>query len=93
MRARSSSVFQIGTRTTWIGASRGGKLTPLSSPCAMTRAPTRRVDTPQEVDQTCSHVPSLVWNFTSNALAKFCPRLWEVPACSALPSCMSASMQ
>ena len=29
----------------------------------------------------------------SNALAKFWPRSWLVPHCSALPSCISASMQ
>jgi hypothetical protein len=29
----------------------------------------------------------------SNALEKFCPRSCDVPACSAFPSCISASMQ
>ena len=35
----------------------------------------------------------LFWNLTSNALPKFCPRSWLVPAWSALPSCIIASMQ
>ena len=52
MRDFSSSLFQIGTITTCTGAKRGGKLTPLSSPWAMTRAPISRVLTPHEVDQT-----------------------------------------
>ena len=93
MRCFSSSLFQIGTMTTCSGARRGGKLTPLSSPWAITRAPIRRVLTPHDVDQTCSQVPSLVWYLTSNAFAKFCPRLWDVPPCSAFLSCISASMQ
>ena len=58
----------------------------------MISAPTRRVDTPQEVAQTWSRPPSLVWKVTSKALAKFCPRLCEVPACSALRSCIMPSM-
>ena len=35
---------------------------------------------------------SFVWNVTSKAFAKFCPRKWEVPDCRALPSCIIASM-
>ena len=56
-------------------------------------APTRRVETPQDVAQACCQVPASFWNLTSNALAKFCPRKWLVPACSALLSCIIASMQ
>ena len=52
----------------------------------------RRVETPQLVCQTYSCLPSLLWNFTSKALPKFWPRSCEVPACSALPSCIMASM-
>ena len=59
----------------------------------MIRAPTRRVETPQEVAQTYSSLFSRLRNFTSKALAKFCPRKWEVPACKAFPSCISPSMQ
>ena len=58
----------------------------------MTSAPTRRVETPQLVAQTYSCSLSLFWKVQSNALAKFCPRKWLVPAWSALPSCISASM-
>ncbi len=58
----------------------------------MMSAPIRRVDTPQEVAHTCSNLPSLLVNCTSNALAKFCPRKCDVPACNALPSCINASM-
>ena len=71
MRAFCSSLFQIGTMTTWVGARRGGKLTPLSSACDMTTAPTRRVETPHEVCQQYSQSPVAVWYFTSNGLAKF----------------------
>ena len=59
----------------------------------MIRAPMRRVLTPQLVAQTCSRLPSASWNLTSKAFAKFWPRSWLVPACSALPSCIIASME
>ena len=78
--------------TTWIGASRGGSTRPWSSQCVMIRPPISRVDTPQLVAQAYSSLPSWFWNFTSNALAKFWPRKWLVPACSALRSCIIASM-
>ena len=51
----------------------------------MTSAPMRRVLTPQDVAHTSSRVPSLVWKSTSKARAKFCPRKWLVPLCSAHP--------
>ena len=41
----------IGTTTTWMGATAGGRMRPSSSPWVMMIAPTRRVETPQ-----------LVWN-------------------------------
>ena len=59
----------------------------------MMSPPTSRVETPHDVCQTCSSSPALFWNFTSKALPKFWPRSWLVPACSALPSCIIASMQ
>ena len=58
----------------------------------MISPPISRVETPQLVAQACSRLPSSVVNSTSNALAKFWPRKWLVPACSALPSCIIASM-
>ena len=58
----------------------------------MIRAPIKRVDTPHEVAHTYSSFPSALVNCTSKALAKFCPRKWEVPACKAFPSCISASI-
>ena len=58
----------------------------------MIRAPIRRVLTPQEVAQTYSILPSLLVNWTSKDLAKFCPRKWDVPAWRALPSCIIASI-
>ena len=59
----------------------------------MMSPPMSRVVTPQLVCQTYSSWPSLFWNFTSKALPKFWPRSWLVPACSAWPSCIMASMQ
>ena len=49
--ARSASLRQIGTMTTWCGASRGGSIRPWSSPWAMMMAPTMRVLRPQLVVQ------------------------------------------
>ncbi len=48
---------------------------------------------PHDVPQTCWSDLSRAWNLMSKALAKFWPRLCEVPACRALPSCISASME
>ena len=59
----------------------------------MMSPPMSRVETPHDVCQTYSSSPRSFWNFTSNALPKFWPRSWLVPAWSALPSCMNASMQ
>ena len=47
---------------------------------------------PRRVQTYCT-VLSRAWNLMSNALAKFCPRLCDVPACSARPSRISASME
>ena len=77
--------------TTSIGASRGGQTSPLSSECVITKPPTMRVDTPHDVFHANAVSPFSSWNLRSNALAKFCPRLCEVPACSALLSCIIAS--
>mmetsp|Transcript_9139 Transcript_9139/g.26677 ORF Transcript_9139/g.26677 Transcript_9139/m.26677 type:complete len:309 (+) Transcript_9139:454-1380(+) len=92
--AAASSVpgLPTGTMTTCVGATFGGSTRPLSSACVMTSAPMSRVLTPQLVAQTISRLPSLFWNCTSKALAKFWPRKCEVPLCSAQPFCMSASM-
>ena len=57
-----------------MGASFGGRTSPASSECVMIKAPIKRVDTPHEVAQTNSCLPSRVANFTSNARAKFWPR-------------------
>ena len=65
------AAFMIGTTTTWNCAKRGGTTKPRSSECAMISAPTSRVETPHEVAHTYSSVLSRVWNWTSNALAKF----------------------
>ena len=71
---------------------RWGRTRPLSSEWLMMSAPIRRVDTPHEVAHTSSCWPSLLVKVTSKALAKFCPRKCDVPLCSALPSCIRASM-
>ena len=57
----------------------------------MTSPPIIRVETPQLVLHTYSDEPLSDWNLTSKALAKFCPRLCDVPAWSALLSCIIAS--
>src|SRR5438105_3193104 len=77
--------------TTCPGASLGGHTRPLSPECVITRPPIIRVETPQDVFHTYSRPPAAVWYCTVNALAKFCPRLCDVPAWSALLSCISAS--
>ena len=59
----------------------------------MITPPIRRVETPQDVVHACCSVLSRPWNWISNALAKFCPRSWDVPACSARPSPISASIE
>ena len=79
--------------TTCHGATLGGRIRPLSSPCVMITAPTSRVVTPQDVVHTYCSVLSRPWNWMSNALAKFCPRLCDVPAWSARPSPISASIE
>ena len=83
----------MGTMTTSMGASFGGRTKPWSSLWVMMRAPIKRVLTPHEVAHTCDLPPSLSAKVTSKALAKFWPKKWDVPACKALPSCISASMQ
>jgi hypothetical protein len=90
-RVRSSSVRQMGTITTSVGARSGGMRSPVSSPCVITSPPIMRVDTPQLVFHAKSSPPSAVWNFSSKARAKFCPRLCDVPAWSARLSCIMAS--
>ena len=72
---------------------RGGRISPLSSPWVMITPPISRVDTPHDVVQACCTVLSRPWNWMPNALAKFCPRLCDVPACSARPSPISASIE
>lgn len=58
-------------------------MTARAAPCVMMMPPTMRVLTPQELWYTycCSWFSSR--NCVPNALAKFCPRLWLVPACHA----------
>ena len=82
----------MGTMTTWMGATRGGSTSPASSPCVITSPPIMRVETPHEVFQANSSPPPSAANFRLNCFAKFCPRLCDVPACSALLSCISASV-
>ena len=79
--------------TTWYGAMRGGRIKPLSSPCVMITPPMSLVDTPHDVVHACCTALSRPWNWISNALAKFWPRLCDVPACSARPSPISASIE
>ena len=83
----------MGTSATCTGAILGGSTRPLSSEWLMISPPMSRVLTPQLVCQTYSSSLFLFWNLTSKALPKFCPRSWLVPACSAYPFCIIASMQ
>ena len=70
-RSRPSSSRQMGTITALRWATLGGITRPASSLWLMINAPISRVLTPQLVAHTNSSVPSLVWYFTSKALAKF----------------------
>ena len=70
----------------------GGITRPSLSPCTMMMAPIRRVVMPQEVWWTYFKVLSLSANWMPKALAKPSPKLWLVPDCRALPSCIRASM-
>ena len=72
---------------------RGGSISPLSSPWVMTTPPMSRVVIPQDVCHPYCNVLSRPWNVMSKTLAKFWPRLWDVPACRALPSPISASTE
>ena len=78
--------------TAWTGASRGGRISPWSSPWVMIMAPMKRMLNPQEVVQTYCWVLFSSRNWILKALAKFCPRKCDVPACRALPSCIKASI-
>jgi hypothetical protein len=66
---------------------------PSSSAWVMIIEPTRRVDTPHDVVHACCSTPLSSRNWMPEAFAKFWPRKCEVPACSALRSCIIASMQ
>ena len=72
---------------------RGGKTSPLSSPCIMMTPPISRVVMPHDVPQMCCSDLSRAWNWMPNAFAKFWPRLCDVAACSARPSPISASIE
>lgn len=56
-----------------VGAMAGGSTSPASSECDITRAPSSRVLTPQEVAQTCVAELSAPWKVTSNAWAQYTP--------------------
>ena len=58
----------------------------------MMTPPIRRVETPQLVVLQSVSVPASSWNLIFCASAKCVPRKCDVPACSALPSCIIASM-
>ena len=99
-RLYSSSAFSatpglwvaIGTMTTWIGATAGGSTRPLLSPWVMMMAPMMRLDMPQDVWNGYWKLLSRAVYLISNARENPSPKKWLVPLCSALPSCMSASM-
>ena len=72
---------------------RGGRIRPLSSPCVMITPPIRRVVMPQDVCQAYCSDLSRAWNLMSNTFEKFWPSMCDVPACSARPSPISASIE
>ena len=73
-------------------ATAGGNTKPLSSPWVMMIAPMIRVDIPHEVSNGYCRVLSRPVYCTLNAREKPSPKKWLVPLCSALPSCIIASM-
>jgi hypothetical protein len=83
----------IGTITTWYGRDARRQ----DQPAVVA------VRHDDAADQPRGHAPrrrphvlhdlSRAWNWMSNAFAKFCPRLCDVPACSARPSPISASIE
>mmetsp|Transcript_25646 Transcript_25646/g.61787 ORF Transcript_25646/g.61787 Transcript_25646/m.61787 type:complete len:331 (+) Transcript_25646:617-1609(+) len=84
--------FTIGMMTTCVGATLGGRTSPLSSEWVMISAPRSLVETPHEVAHTNSLSSLSFVNCTSKAFAKFCPRKCEVPAWRAQPFCIIASI-
>jgi hypothetical protein len=58
----------------------------------MITPPIIRVETPQLVVCASSSSPPAFWNRMFCAVEKVVPRKWLVPAWSALPSCIIASM-
>ena len=91
--ALSASLRQIGTITTWYGATRGGKISPELSPCTIITPPMVRVLSPQLVVAQYLRCPSASRYCISKPFAKFVPRLWLVADCKALPSPIIASIE
>ena len=83
--------WAMGITTTCVGAITGGSTRPWLSLWVIMMAPIRRVLTPQLVSCAYFCVPYLSRYLISNGSEKFVPKLWLVPLCSALPSCIIAS--
>lgn len=56
------------------GATRGGRTSPVSSPCTMMHTPMLRVVSPQLFCHTSERPPSVFSNSMPNIFAKFCGR-------------------
>lgn len=82
----------IGMIIVCTGAILGGNTSPLSSPCTMMIAPMIRVDIPHEVSYTGESLFSLFVYSIPKAFANPLPKLWLVPDCNALQSCINASI-
>jgi hypothetical protein len=83
--SRFIPLMTIGTMTTWMGATRGGRTRPVSSEWTMTITPIERVVKPHDVCQGICFWPCLSSYSILNILPKFLPRLCEVAPWMARP--------
>jgi hypothetical protein len=81
----------MGTITTWIGATLGGR-SPMSSPWVIMIPPTMCVLIPQDVCYTNCNSAFLYVDWVPNAQTKFWLRFWIVPAWRAQQSLIIATM-
>mmetsp|Transcript_45726 Transcript_45726/g.115091 ORF Transcript_45726/g.115091 Transcript_45726/m.115091 type:complete len:231 (-) Transcript_45726:648-1340(-) len=83
--ALSPPLKWMGTMTTWMGATRGGSTSPLSSPCTITITPIARVLMPQLFCQANAFSFLSFSNWMLNIFEKFWPSACDVAACTPRP--------